>query len=184
MKVYENIRVYGDLDSAVHVAPTGTTLPTDLGDLDPAFVDVGWLGEDGITFERNEEAQTFRAHQGGTIVRRKKTSVEDSFTFQCLEETAVTMGLRYAGQAPTVTGSGAARVAKITVKDQTKSDPRAFVVDEVDGDVITRYVIPVGYVGSGSLAYSNSQMTVYEFTVTIQGEYDIITNSPGVIGEE
>lgn len=177
-KVYDNIRVYGDDDSAVWVGPKGAVMPTDLT-APTEHTDIGWLSEDGISFERNEEAQTFRAFQGGKIVRRKKTSVEDTFTFQALEENATAMGLRYAGQKPVkVTGQN---LAKIQVKDQTKDDPRSWVVDVVDGDVVTRYLIPVGYAGSGSLAYSNSEMTVYEFTVTIQGDYEILTNSPGVL---
>ena len=54
-------------------------------------------------------------------------------------------------------------------------------MDEYDGDVHTRYIVPVGYAGAGSLAYSNANMTVYEFTVTIVGDYEILTNSPGVV---
>lgn len=182
-KVYDNIRIYGDLDSGVWVAPKGTTLPTDLDTPDEPLTEVGWLAEDGISFERSEDATSHRAYQGGTIVRRKKTSVEDSFTFQCLEETATTLGLYYAGQTAEVTGTGEAAVARLTVKDQTKSDDRAFVVDVVDGDFTKRYTVPVGAVGTGSIAHSNGSMTIYEFTVSIQGEYDIITNSPGVVGQ-
>lgn len=176
-KTYDNIRVYGDLDSAVYVAAKGSTLPTTLDAPAAPFTEVGWLAEDGITEERSEDATTFRAYQGGTIVRRKKTSVEDSITFQCLEETATVLGLRYAGQAATV----ATGVATITVKDQTKDDTRAFVIDVVDGDYTKRYVIATGSVGSGSVVHSNSAMTIYEFTVTIQGDYTIITDSPGVV---
>lgn len=177
-KVYDNVRVYGDLDSAVYVAPKGSTLPTTLDAPASPFEELGWLSEDGINENRSEDAQTFRAYQGGTIVRRKKTSVEDSITFQCLEETAAVLGLRYAGQTPEV----ATGVATIHVTNQTKDDPRAFVIDVVDGDYTKRYAIPVGYVGSGTVAHSNSAMTVYEFTITIQGDYDIITDSPGVAG--
>ena len=177
-KVYDNIRVYGDLDSAVYVAPKGVTLPADLEEPGVDFTELGWLSEDGISEIRSEDVQTFRAYQGGTVVRRKKTSVEDSISFQCLEETATVLGLRYAGVEPEVTGG----VAKITVANQTRDDSRAFVVDVVDGDYTKRYVIPVGYVGTGSVVHSNSAMTIYEFTVTIQGDYDILTNSPGVAG--
>lgn len=177
-KVYDNIRIYGDLDTAVYVGPKGSTLPTGLDTPDAALVEVGWLAEDGIGVDRNEEAQTHRALQGGTIVRRKKTSVEDTITFQCLEENAVVVGLHYAGQTPTVTEG----VAKIEVKNQTASDDRAFVIDLVDGDYTKRFVIPSGSVSTGSLAHTNADMTVYEFTVTIQGDYDIYTNSPGIVG--
>lgn len=177
-KVYDNIRIYGDLDSGVWVAPKGTTLPTALDAPGVDFTEVGWLSEDGIGFDRSTDAVSHRAYQGATLVRRKKTSVEDTFTFQCLEETAVVLGLYYAGQEPTV----ATGVATINVSNQTASDERAFVVDVVDGDYTKRYVVPVGSVEGGSVAHSNSEMTVYEFTVTIQGDYDIITDSPGVAG--
>ena len=180
MKNYDNIRVYGDADSGVWVADKGADGPTDLATEPAEFTELGWLSEDGISLDRSEDATSFRAHQGGTVVRRKKTSVEDSFTFQCLEETADAMGLRYAGQTPVLTEAGG-DVAKVTVTNQTKDDPRAWVVDEFDGDVHTRYVVPVGHAGSGSLAYSNSSMTVYEFTVTIIGDYEVYTNSPGVV---
>lgn len=178
-KNYDNIRVYGDLDSGVYVGEKGATGPTDLSE--PAeHEELGWLSEDGISFDRAEEATSFRAHQGGQVVRRKKTSVEDTFTFQCLEETARTMGLRFAGQKPVLTEAGG-DVARIKVANQTKDDARSWVVDEIDGDVTTRYVIPVGHASSGTLAYSNANMTVYEFTVTVVGDYEILTNSPGVV---
>lgn len=181
-KVYDNIRIYGDLDSGVWVAPKGSTLPTGLEAPDAPLTELGWLSEDGISVDRNEEATTHRAYQGGTIVRRKKTSVEDSFTFQCLEETAETLGLYYAGQTPEVTGTGEAAVAKITVTNQTASDERSWVVDVVDGAITKRYVVPVGSVSTGSVAHSNADMTIYEFTVTIQGDYEVITNNPAVTG--
>jgi hypothetical protein len=179
-KTYDNIRIYGDLDSGVWVAPKGTEGPADL-DAPTGFEELGWLSEDGISFERSEDATTHRAYQGATIVRRKKTSVEDSFTFQCLEETAETLGLYYSGQTPVVTGTGESAIATITVADQARSDERAFVVDVVDGDVVKRYVIPSATVSGGTVAHSNADMTVYEFTGTIQGDYTIITNSPGVV---
>lgn len=178
MKNYDNVRVYGDDDSGVWVGDKGATMPTGLDE--PAeHTELGWLSEDGISFDRAEEATSFRAHQGGTVVRRKKTSVEDSFTFQCLEETADAWGLRYAGQKPVMEADG--KTARITVKNQTRDDARSWVVDEYDGDVHTRYLVDVGHAGTGSLVYSNSAMTVYEFTVTIIGDYEILTNSPGVV---
>lgn len=179
-KVYDNIRIYGDLDSGVWVAPKGSTLPADLTAPADPLVELGWLSEDGISFDRSEDATTHRAYQGGTIVRRKKTSVEDSFSFQCLEETAEVLGLYYAGQTPVTSGTGESAVATITVENQTASDERAWVVDVVDGDVTKRYVVPVGTVGTGTVAHSNSSMTVYEFTVSIQGTYEVISNAPAL----
>jgi hypothetical protein len=178
----DNARIYGGEDSGVYVAPKGTTGPTGLA-APTGFTELGWLSEDGISFERSEDVTTHRAFQGATIIRRAKTSVEDTFTFQCLEETATVLGLYYAGQEPVVSGTGESAIATITVKEQTKVDERAFVVDLYDGDVHKRYVIPRASIGVGSIAHSNSDITVYEFTCTIQGDYSIITNSPAVAGE-
>lgn len=172
-----NARIYGDKASGVWVADKGTTGPTDLST--PAgFVELGWLSEDGISFDREEDATSHRAYQGATLIRRKTNSVEDSFTFQCLEETADVLGLYYKGATPSVS----AGVATISVTDQAKQDDRAFVVDVVDDTVTKRYVIASASVSGGSIAHSNSELTVYEFTATIQGDYKILTNATAVAG--
>lgn len=183
MKNPDNARFYGDLASAVYVAPKGTTGPTTLA-APVGFEELGWLSEDGITFDRDEDSTVLRAYQGATVIRRKTNSVDDSFTFQCLEETATVLGLYYKGQEPTVTGTGASAVARINLSDQARQDDRAFVVDVVDGDIVKRHVIPNGSVGAGSLTYSNGDATVYEFTVSINGDGAyILTNSPAVTGQ-
>lgn len=175
MKNENNARIYGDLESAVYVAEKGTDGPTDL-ETPTGFVELGWLSEDGISFDREEDATTHRAFQGATVIRRKTTTVDDSFTFQCLEETATVLGLYYKGQKASVEGG----VATIEVTNQTRQDDRAFVVDLVDGGVTKRYVVPAGSVSTGSLAHSNSEITVYEFTVAILGDYKVITNAAAV----
>jgi hypothetical protein len=178
-KTLANVRIYGDETSAVYVAPESTTLPTTLAAPSGTFVEVGWLSEDGVDQLRSLEATTFKAWQGGAIVRRKKTSVEDSFKFVCLEETATVLGLVYAGQ----TASVASSVATITVTDQTTQDDRAFVIDWVDGDITKRACISSGAVEmTGTVSHKNADMTMYEFTVTVQGDWTLITDNPAVTG--
>ena len=184
MKNPDNTRFYGDLASAVYVAPKGTTGPTDL-DTPTGFEELGWLSEDGITFDRDEDVTVLRAYQGATVVRRKTNSVDDSFSFQCLEETATVLGLHYKGQEAEVTGSGDSAVARINLTDQARQDDRAFVVDVVDGNIVKRHVIPSGSVGTGSLTYANGEATVYEFTVSINGnDAYILTNNPAITGQD
>lgn len=178
-----NVRIYGGEDSAVFVAPKGTAGPADLSE-PTGFVELGWLSEDGISVDTDVDATTHRAFQGGTIVRRKKNTVERSISFQCLEETAAVLGLFYAGQTPEVTGTGETAVARVDLKNQTNSDERAFVIDVYDDGNHQRWVIPTASVEPGSLAFSNSDMTVYEFTLTVQGnDAYILTNSAGVTAE-
>jgi hypothetical protein len=166
-----NIRIYGDDTSAVYVAPKGTTGPTTLAAPGVGFVEVGWLSEDGIEVNRDANIAEFNGFQGGAIVRTKKTSVKDTFKFVCLEETATTLGLAYAGVTPT-TATG---VDTFHITNQTTSDTRAWVVDVVDGTITKRYVVPAGDAElTGAIAHKNSDMTMYEFTVTITGDYDIL----------
>jgi len=172
-----NVRIYGDESSGVHVAAKGTTAPVDLA-TPTGFTEVGWLSEDGVDLDRNEDSATFNAWQGGKVVRKKTTSVDDTFKFQALEENATTVGLFYKGQAPVVTGG----VAKITVTNQILSDERAWVVDFVDGAVTKRLVIPNGEVtGRASVPHKNTDMSIYEFTVTIYGDYFIYSNAPSLV---
>src|SRR5690349_18869775 len=117
----DNIRIYGDDASGVYVADKGTTGPTTLAAPGVGFTEVGWLSEDGIDVSREANTVEFTAFQGGTIVRKKRTSVKDTFKFVCLEETALTMGLALAGVVPT-TATG---VDTFAVTNQTASDERA-----------------------------------------------------------
>jgi hypothetical protein len=172
-----NIRIYGDEASAISVAPEGTALPTTLGALNAAFDEVGWISEDGTEITREASTNEFSAWQGGTIVRVKPTGVKNTMKFQCLEETAITLGLYYPGS----TGATATGVSTISVGGGANTDVRSWVADFHDGDVHKRYVIERGEVtGQGSIAHKSTEMTIYEFTLTIYGDFTIITDNPAV----
>lgn len=179
------IRVYGDVPSAVFVAPAGTTLPVGLAAPAVTFKDLGWLAEDGVKIDRKVDVAKFKAHQGGTQVKTKVTGTETSFAFQCLEETAIVMGLMHAG-ATGVTTTG---VTTISILGGMKSDARAWVVDEYESGagpagvpLQTRYVFPSGTIGDrGSIVMKTDEMVVYEFTVDVIGDFTMVTNSPSMI---
>ena len=177
-KNIENIRIYGDDTSGVWVAPKGTTGPTDLTAPPVGFVELGWLSEDGVDEAVSQDSTTYRAWQGAQIVRKKISSSDSTFKIQCLEENAATMGLRYRGEA-FVTTTG---VAKVTVKNQTKQDDRAWVIDAVDGDTTKRYVIPNGaYEMTGTIPHRNGGISMLEFTITPQGDYDFYSNAESLV---
>jgi hypothetical protein len=167
----DNVRIYGDDASGVWVAPKGTTGPTTLAALTSPHEEAGWLGEDGVDLDRSEDVAEFKGWQGGATLRKKVTSVEDTFKFVALEETAVTLGLYYKGAAPT-TATG---VDTYSITNQAVSDERAWVVDFYDGAVQKRLVVPSGEVtGRATVSHKNSDLTMYEFTVTIYGDYTIL----------
>lgn len=173
-----NIRIYGDQDSAVYVGTKGTTMPIDLAAPAVAFKDLGWLSEDGVDITRESSATDFTAWQGGTIVRSKVSGVKDTIKVVCLEETAIALGLYYPGST-SVTTTG---TTKITVPGGASSNEKALVVDFKDDTVTKRYNIPRAEVtGVGTVSHKNTDMTMYEFTFTIYGGFEIITNNPALV---
>jgi len=172
-----NIRIYGDQDSAVYIGDKGSTAPVDLAAPPAAYADLGWISEDGAEISREMSSNDFTAWQGGTIVRSKVSGVKDTIKVTCLEETAIALGLYYPG----ATSSTATGITKISVPGGSASNEKALVVDFKDDDVTKRYVIPRAEVtGVGSIGHTNSDMTMYEFTFTIYGGFDIITNNPAL----
>lgn len=173
-----NIRIYGDDTSAVYVAPKGTTMPVDLAAPAAAFVELGWLSEDGAEIGRDVSTTDFTAWQGGVIVRSKITGVKNTIKVTCLEETAVALDLYYPGRTTaTVTGT-----TTITVPGGSKANEKALIIDYKDDTVTKRFTCARAEVTSvGTVGHKNSDMTMYEFTFTIYGEFKIITNNPALV---
>lgn len=172
------VHAYGDIPTAVFVAPLGTAAPVALAAPAVTYKDCGWLGDDGVSLDRKVDVSKFKAHQGGTVVKTKVAGTENSFKFVCLEETAVTLGLMHAG-ATGVTTTG---VSVITIPGGMAADPRAWVVDEYEGAIQTRYIFPSGTVGDrGTVVMKSDDLVMYEFTVDITGNFSMVTNSTAVV---
>lgn len=173
-----NARIFGSDDDKVQLAPLGSTLPTALATLDAAFEDVGWLHTDGIPFTPADSVEKLRGHQGGRVVRTTITESDLTFQFQCLETTALTLGLQHnLTSAATATG-----VTTMAASPGRQIEARAFVLDLYDKDdtsIHYRYVIPRGEIGERSeFGHTNADITGYTFNVEIIGSYTIITNDP------
>mgnify|MGYP000844440494 FL=1 len=70
---------------ALYWAPLGTTLPTDATTaLDNAFINLGYVTEDGLTSSTAEEGDDIKVW-GSEIVARNQTSYGRTFTFNLLE---------------------------------------------------------------------------------------------------
>lgn len=172
-----NIRNYGDDTTSVYVAPKGTTGPTGLEAPGAGWSELGWIGNDGVNLDRSMDTEDVLSI-GGTLLKRQVTSMDDTIQVGCLEETAVALGLYYRGAAPTV----AAGVAHIAVANQRVTDERAWIFDFFEGAIQKRFVVPAGEVTElDTLAHSKSNPTIYTFTVTLYGDYDIYSNAPALI---
>lgn len=79
-----NVRV--GANGAVFIAPDGSTLPTDLATaLDAAFLDVGFVSEDGVKFTETKETFGIPAWQSMYDVRRLVERYTTKIEFEMLE---------------------------------------------------------------------------------------------------
>lgn len=169
------IRAWGDGAIAVGAAgaavPT-VTAPTDLSinfPIPATLKEVGWVSDAGVTQTKSVDTNVKRGWQKGAQVRTLKTSDDQTFQFQALEENAITMGLLRPGSS----ASEAAGIVTSVVKPSTQADPRSWIFSFIDANKRKVVFVPNGEVtGFGDIVYQSADITVYEFTVTINAHTD------------
>lgn len=171
-----NVRVWGDVDSAVYVGDKGTTAPTSPTTAPgTGWTELGWLGDDGLTETRDVSADQKRAWQGGALVRTVRSSDSRTFKFIAWETNATTIALTRPGSTPTTTTG----VTHTAVKAYTGSDVRAWVIDQRDGSINNRKIVPTGEVTEiGDIVGKNGEIVAYEYTV------ECYPDSTGTLYEE
>lgn len=98
---------FGSDDDAVALAPVGTALPTTLeAALDPAFVEVGWINEDGMTFAPDDSVDKRKAHQGHRIYRTVMTDSSTDFKFIALQANLHNLALQWKIKSSTKDAGG------------------------------------------------------------------------------
>lgn len=183
-----NPRIWTEAD--VWVADTGTIATiapdADVGDLVDLFAAdlatewdaLGLLSEDGMVESRDEDTTDHFAW-GGILVRTTRSKYKRTFKVTALEENATTFGL-VNPRSDTVT-DGDVTVRTVVVPNP---DPRSWILETRDGDVIRRRYIPRGEVVEvGDVNYGPEEMQGFELTINVYPDgdgqlfYDI-TNDP------
>lgn len=136
------------------VAPSGSTMPTDNASaLDAAFLNMGYLGDDGITFSDSSDSESFYDLNGDTIAT-SSGSIEKTFTVVFREIKADTLAVIY-GEDNVTDESGT-----ITVHDKGPNDTTYAVVFELllkDGRKWRRCAsnVKLGELGDQTVVYSD-----------------------------
>lgn len=149
---------------AVFRAPTGTTLPTDASTaLNSAFVDLGYVSEDGVTNNNSAESDNVKAWGGDTVLVLQ-TEKPDEWTLTLIEAMNQNVLKTVYGDANVTVGTG----GLITV--QAKADQLAdnsYVIDmKLKGGAMKRVVIPNGSLSAlGEVVYKDDEPIGYEITL-------------------
>lgn len=150
-------------------APLATAAPTSQSvALNVAFIDVGYIGEDGITqsLPGSGDATQIKAWQNGATVRTIRSAPDDlpTFTFVMLETKEESLETYY-GSAVTQTITEGS-----LVYDSTDTRTHySWVFDVVDGAELERIYVPDGLVTEvGDRVYANGEPIGYEVTIEAQ----------------
>ncbi len=148
----------------VHVAPKGTTLPTNTTDsLDASFLDLGYISDSGVVNSNSPSYDTVNAW-GGDPVLRMLTEKDDTFQFSLLEALNVNvLKTVYGDENVSISDDG-----MISVKANSEEvDPASYVFDMImKGNTKKRIVIPSAVITEiGDITYADSDAVAYEITL-------------------
>lgn len=144
------------------VAPSGTTLPTSTSSTLSSFADVGEISSDSLIEALNPTSTQIKNARGVTV-RTVQTEFNPTFQITPLEENEATLGLYYSGSPLETSGSG----SKLSLAPITSGDRRVIVIDTLDGEDVTRYVLPNAEVTDrGNREHKNDSAAQFPLTIT------------------
>ncbi len=157
---------------ALRNAPLGSAAPTNATTaLTSAWIDLGYIGEDGFTESISRDTDKKKAF-GGATVKVLQTDFANTFQFAFMESINADVLKRVFG-AGNVTVSG----ANITVaKNKLTLPHESWVIDTQDGDNLLRTYIPDGQISEvDDITRVHTDTIMY--TVTIEAFEDAAGNN-------
>lgn len=170
----------------VYVAPAGTALPTDLTPLDPKYVDLGYVTEDGVGFSFGREVEELNAWQGDSI-RILSTKEPATTTFSLMQTNSTIMTVAFGGGTITETGTGASKIYTFTPPTLGTNTERVLVIEFSDGASISyRYIIQrTQIMGNVDFTLNRTSALTYPLTMSIldngdKPKFTIVSNDPNM----
>ena len=150
---------------AVHWAPLETTLPTSAtASLNAAFVDLGYVSEDGLTNNNSPESDTVKAWGGDTVLSLQ-TDRPDTFSLTLLEAMNADVLKTVYGSDNVVEDASGNLTVKATAQDMPSG---VWVFDMIlKGGRAKRIVVPNGTISElGDIVYKDDEAVGYNITIT------------------
>lgn len=148
---------------AVYRAPKGTTLPTDATTaLASAFVDMGYISEDGVVNSNSPSSEKIK-DWGGQTVLIVKSDKPDTFKIKFIEALNSAVLQTVYGSANVTTGTNTITV----VANAKDTGEYVYAIDMVmTGGALKRIVIPCGVLSAlADITYKNNEAIGYEVTL-------------------
>lgn len=144
----------------VYAAPAGTAAPVDATtELDTAFVNLGYVSDDGVTNTVEADTEEIKAWGGDTVLT-VQTSRTETFTFTFIESLNENVLKQVYGEK---------NVANGTVKHNSLPRGRHVYVFEIllTGDKVKRIVVPNSEITEvGDIVYTDGEAIGYETTLS------------------
>lgn len=152
---------------AIHVAPAGTTLPTDAATaLDAAFVNLGYVSEEGLTNANSAASETI--HAWGKDIIYTMDGDDETYSWTLLEVLDANVQKFIRGEDNvTVAEGGAMSVQVKRPSARAQMEERVIVVEMILHNRAVRHVIPRGVITEvGEVTYTDDDTVGYQVTVT------------------
>lgn len=150
---------------AIFRAPAGTTLPTDASTaLAAAFVEMGYVSEDGVTNSNSPDTEKIKAW-GGQVVLIVSTEKPDTFKLTFLEALNPNVLETVYGEGNVTVDAAAGTIAVVANADELGE--YVYVIDmAMRGGALKRIVIPDGALSElGDIVYKDDKAVGYAVTL-------------------
>lgn len=177
----------GSEKDTLYLGPAGTDLSTVTNltsALPQGMVDVGWIGDDGMTLDMSDSVDKIYGHQGHGVVRTYMSDSSTSFKASLLEA-KLELVKKYLGatKVEKVTAAGTDSITRMTVSTSRKVETLCGVADlfDVSTGKQRRYIFPRLELGERSgITYKVGDLTVYEYNLEVLDKYELLTNEDGL----